>query len=424
MIRLFAWSLALICAALVSSLLIGFPQDPGYLLIAFGRTTFETSLFALLVAASIVFGIVRLLWLLVSTLNPWRLVRAGKKLNARRRANAKSASVQGILSVLRGDGQQGLKQIEKGLQESDASVLNYVALAAAQTEAGQTAGETISAEKTDAALAWLTQAGESFPDEIDAIEVVRAQILLRATRLKDCAQGLKALRTRLPANTKILRLSYEVSLRLEDWETLEQLRAALQKNQVISTAQLVELDALLLRSLIRRTADAEGATSAALQKQLKKSLPALRQTPEALLFYVRSLLKLEDAQAAREAIEKALASQWHEQLVLRYGEWEFDSPHKQLQFAEKCLAKHGDDAALLLTLARLSLRCELWGKAREYYDQSLLLAPNAAAYAEYSKLLLGLGEDRLSQAATERAYAQAGLSDLSLALPTANQREP
>ena len=111
-------------------------------------------------------------------------------------------------------------------------------------------------------------------------------------------------------------------------------------------------------------------------------------------------------------------------MILRYGEWELGSPHKQLQFAEKQRANRRDPTpALALTLARLSLRCELWGKAREYYDQALLLAPNAAGYAEYSKLLQGLGEEKLAQAATERAYAQAGLSDLSLALPKANQPE-
>jgi HemY protein len=181
---------------------------------------------------------------------------------------------------------------------------------------------------------------------------------------------------------------------------------------------------LLLQESLSNHANTESASSAALQKQFKKSLPFLYENPELLLAYARSLMQLDDFVAARSAIEKALASQWNEQLILRYGEWELGSPHKQLQFAEKHRANRSDDAALALTLARLSLRCELWGKAREYYDQALLLSPNAAGYAEYSKLLQGLGEEKLAQAATERAYAQAGLSDLSLALPKVNQPEP
>jgi len=45
MIRLFAWSLLVIVVALTLSLTLGFPQDPGYLLIAFGNSAFETSIF-------------------------------------------------------------------------------------------------------------------------------------------------------------------------------------------------------------------------------------------------------------------------------------------------------------------------------------------------------------------------------------------
>lgn len=422
MIRLFAWSLLLIGAALVSSLLLGFPQDPGYLLIAFGQRTFETSLFALLVGVSVVYGLLRLLWLIIATLNPWRLVRAGKTLSARRKANARSVSEQGMLSVLRGDLSKGLKQLEKAMQSGDASVLSYVA--AAHAEAAFIEEGAVSAERVEAALAWLEKASEAYPEESDAVELVKAKLLLQADRLDDCAPLLSDLRTRLPGNAKVLKLSYEACLRLQDWETLEQLQAQLERNQVISAAKLSELETLLLQESLSNHANTEGASSAALQKQFKKSLPFLYENPELLLAYVRSLMQLDDFVAARSAIEKALASQWNEQLILRYGEWELGSPHKQLQFAEKHRANRSDDAALALTLARLSLRCELWGKAREYYDQALLLAPNAAGYAEYSKLLQGLGEEKLAQAATERAYAQAGLSDLSLALPKVNQPEP
>jgi uncharacterized membrane-anchored protein len=82
MIRLFAWSLLVIVVALTLSLTLGFPQDPGYLLIAFGNSAFETSIFALLVAVCVVFAALRLLWTIVSGLNPWRLVSAGRRRSA------------------------------------------------------------------------------------------------------------------------------------------------------------------------------------------------------------------------------------------------------------------------------------------------------------------------------------------------------
>ncbi|GIT63807.1 MAG: hypothetical protein Ct9H300mP22_2070 [Gammaproteobacteria bacterium] len=55
MIRLFVFSLLAIVVALSVTLYLGFPNDPGYLQIAFGNYTFETSLFALLVASGFLY---------------------------------------------------------------------------------------------------------------------------------------------------------------------------------------------------------------------------------------------------------------------------------------------------------------------------------------------------------------------------------
>ena len=61
------------------TLSVGFPSDPGYLLIAFGEYTFETSLFALLVLILFIYLCVRLLLLILGWVNPIRLVAAGKE---------------------------------------------------------------------------------------------------------------------------------------------------------------------------------------------------------------------------------------------------------------------------------------------------------------------------------------------------------
>ena len=65
MIRLFIFSLFAIVVALWVTLYLGFPSDPGYLLIAFGSYTFETSLFALLVASGVVYLMARLVFVLL-----------------------------------------------------------------------------------------------------------------------------------------------------------------------------------------------------------------------------------------------------------------------------------------------------------------------------------------------------------------------
>jgi HemY protein len=73
MVKLFLLSLLAILGGLL--LAINLAQDPGYILVAYGNYTFETSLFALLVALLAILLLLRLLTVLLSWLNPMNLVR-------------------------------------------------------------------------------------------------------------------------------------------------------------------------------------------------------------------------------------------------------------------------------------------------------------------------------------------------------------
>jgi HemY protein len=73
MVRLFLLSLLALLGGLL--LAINLARDPGYILIAYGNYTFETSLFALLVALLAILLLLRLLFTLLSWLNPMNLVR-------------------------------------------------------------------------------------------------------------------------------------------------------------------------------------------------------------------------------------------------------------------------------------------------------------------------------------------------------------
>jgi len=84
MIRLFLYSLLAIITGLFVTLLLA--RDPGYLLLAWGNSTFETSLFALFVALVLLLVILRLLYVLLDWLNPLHLLRAGRRWSAARAA--------------------------------------------------------------------------------------------------------------------------------------------------------------------------------------------------------------------------------------------------------------------------------------------------------------------------------------------------
>ena len=84
MIRLFLYSLLAIITGLLVTLVLA--RDPGYLLLSWGNSTFETSLFALFVALVLLLIVARLVYVLLSWLNPLNLVRAGRQWSAARAA--------------------------------------------------------------------------------------------------------------------------------------------------------------------------------------------------------------------------------------------------------------------------------------------------------------------------------------------------
>jgi uncharacterized protein HemY len=95
MIRIYLYVLLAISAGLMATLFLA--REPGYLLISFGTLTFETSVFALLIALIVFLLALRLALLLLDYLNPLRLLSLGKSWSrgrAQRREKVLPAAVR------------------------------------------------------------------------------------------------------------------------------------------------------------------------------------------------------------------------------------------------------------------------------------------------------------------------------------------
>jgi HemY protein len=113
-----------------------------------------------------------------------------------------------------------------------------------------------------------------------------------------------------------------------------------------------------------------------------------------------------NAEAAR-AIEMSLTRQWDTRLAAMYGD-SGNETVQQLEQAEFWLKSHHDDAGLLLSLGKLCMRQELWGKAQSYLEASLSVEQSAEAHLALARLLEQMGDQ-------EAAYRHYRLS-LELAL--------
>ncbi len=98
------------------------------------------------------------------------------------------------------------------------------------------------------------------------------------------------------------------------------------------------------------------------------------------------------AAEAQELLASALKKNWDTALMRWYGLLPTNDATRQLAMAEGWVKRYPQQAMLYLTLGRLAMRCQLWGKARGYFEQALKWEPTPEAYAEYGKLQEKLGE--------------------------------
>ena len=108
--------------------------------------------------------------------------------------------------------------------------------------------------------------------------------------------------------------------------------------------------------------------------------------------YVDRLMKSGAPARAEEVLSNALSRQWRPAWVALYGILDTGDPAQRLRRAEKWLGSHGDDRDLLLALGRLSRRCSLWGKARQYLETCVSGNGSSEALDELALTLEAIGE--------------------------------
>jgi len=391
MIKLYLFSLLSIVLALLVSLNLGFPGDPGYLLIAFGSTTFETSLFALLVAFIVLYVVIKLILIVLRWINPWQLIRFGRNYKENLRANSRSKTIEGLLYFTRGSWESSYNLLKKGMKDSDASVVNYLAAAYAAHQQGN----------KEAWMNCLETAEEKYPAARSTINSLKAQLLFKSNQLEQCVAVLQQMKTRSLNDASLLQLLKEVYLKLNDWEQLEKLLPALEKNNVIDNEEAGLIRVRIFMENLYWTSNqrvdfSNAELGAQLEKAWKKGPALYKQDERIVKHYVEILFKLDQKEQAGKAIEVALNKNWSNELIKRYGELDFGTPHRQLIIAESWIQGRPGNASLLVTLGRLAMRNELWGKAREYFDTSIEVAPQAEAHGELARLLKCLGEEQLA----------------------------
>ena len=374
--------LLLALAALVGSVavaLVALP-DPGYVLLGYGKYSVETSLLVFIVVIGLVFLGLRAL------AGVWRVPVHVQRWGRRRRAlRLQQWFDSGTLELVEGRFERAERRFARLLKSNQAPLQAYLSAAQAAARLGAD-------ERRDA---YLQLAQQRLPQAEVSILISQAELQLADGQSDQAQTTLTRLRALAPHSNQTLRLLMQLWLQQQNWQKLRELLPELRRSQVIDHQQWHRLAIQVYRERIAEFASATDIEG--LNAGWKQLPPPVQQDAGLLAVYVEQLVRLGSHSQAAELVRNQLALSWDERLVYLYGDVQESDSAAHQSVAEKWLAQHADDGVLLLTLGKISLRMQLWGKARSYLEASINARPDAESY----RLLAGLLEqlDEPEQAA-------------------------
>jgi len=354
-------------------------SDPGYVLITRKPWSVELSLGFFLVL--LVLGFLLLYLLIRLAVNGWHLpARMADWRRERRRQAARESQSTGLLQLMQGEWHKAERSLLSRAEESEAPLINYLGAAIAAQQDGD-------AEKRDR---YLAQAHSHAPKATLAIGLTQAALLSRGKQTEQALAALTRLHGAAPKNTRVLELMVSVYRELRDWKGIAAMLKAVEKQGVFPPEQLQQLQRDTYRELLSRSSDNDAASVTELWD---KAVPrGMQRDPVLVGEYAQQLIARGGMEAAESILRKTIDRDWDSNLVGLYGRVRAKDPVAQLKYAERWVEKHPYSPNLLLTLGRLALRNQLWGRARSYLESSLGSNATVDSYNELAHLLERLGE--------------------------------
>lgn len=375
----------IVCSLFVTALIVkGIQYDTGYVQITYGHWLIETNLWVLLAltimaAAGIylIFGLLRGVKKGAGGVLHWNRIRPKKK------ANQQSES--GLLAFLEGDWDSAQKLLTQSAKHARMPIVNLLAAANAAHQQGN--------HKQSAEI--LKRAHQLTGGSELAASLTQARLHIEVGRFEAALAVLVRLQNKYPKHPYVAQLLVKVYTELEDWE---QLVRCFEGEQ----SKLIELDEEFERSIWAKLFASYAKKFEASQgkdeitealAELWKRVPSKYRFEEHVIYaYTRELLRVCADYEAEVILRKALDNHWSENLADAYGRTQGKDRTEQLLHAEKWLKERPNSPRLLLALGRLSLRCELWGKAAEYLAASQKQQASLEAVAELYRLFTHLGK--------------------------------
>ncbi len=382
-------------------------RDPGYVLLAHGRHTIETSLlvgilFFILFGCLIYWVWSFLRWLL----DPQR---------GQRQANRRTT--KGLIALAHGDWSNAEKLLAKAASGNEVSLINYLSAAQAAHEQG----------RIDARDHYLKLANKETKGVDDAVSLTKARLQFQSSEWEECLATLMKLskESNSPSYPYVIKMLAQVYQELEDWDSLRELLGSLKKHAVVNEEEFGRLARLCYEGKLRRACKGETDEEkrASLEEAWQQVPKKFHNEPSLVKVYAHSLMTIGAGEEAERVVTDLLRKNWDDSLVQLYGNILGGDAEKQLLWCENWLKERPNNPQLLLAMGRLSLQLQQWQQARDYFEASLRSRKSAQAYGELGRLLSHLGNHQASNENFQMGLAMIAerLPDLPMPYPTSDQ---
>jgi HemY protein len=234
---------------------------------------------------------------------------------------------------------------------------------------------------------WLEQSRQGGGEWHVAQAMTRAELLLDERRYDEARSVLRELHASGPKHVAGLFLMLRAEQGLANWEEVLRIASALEKHDAMPPEALDSVRVNARVALLSRAPqDKDG-----LQRQWDITPRSDRVRPKIAGTAARAFMQVGDCRKAHRVIEDALERGWDAPLALLYGECVDRDALERLERAEKWLKERPGETELLLTLGRLCVQRELWGKAQSYLEASLATRPTREAHIALARLHERLG---------------------------------
>lgn len=357
----------LVVTAVVAHLAL---TEPGYVLLSYGKSSFELPLIDFIVAMLLLlligYTLIRFMQSLSRT--PAGLKRMRHK---QQKGKSRRTLMQGLIEYSEGKWDTAEKHLMGSADQSDAPLLNYIVAAhAAQRQ-----------RATDRRDDYLRMAIKHDPKAEVAISLAQAELQLRQGQHEESVATLQHLQEMAPKHRFVKKLLARQYKTLGDWEKLYALLPSLRKLGSLEPEEQTALELETFSVLLQQSDSLKDSD------KLWNSVPKnLRDDHHLLALYCRKLMHFDASPKAETLLRKRINSEWDDELVALYGNLKVSNSTAVINQLDSWVEKHPENPVLLTAAGEQNMRSQLWGKARSLLQESLNQQPSAEAYQALGKL--------------------------------------